>query len=76
EEMDNTRKGLIRRLRTEADYQGTIINRMLNHEILGGARTGEEIVGDVSKVTKDDVISLANKTELKAVYVLRAEGDS
>lgn len=75
EEMDNTRKGLIRRLRTEADYQGTIVNRMLNHEILGGARTGEEIVSDVLKVTKDDLISLANKTELKAVYVLRAEGD-
>jgi predicted Zn-dependent peptidase len=75
EEMDNTRAGLIRRLRTEADYQGSIVNRMLNHEILGGARTGEEIVAGVSKVTKDDVVRLANQTELKAVYVLRAEGD-
>ena len=64
EEMDNTRKGLIRRLRTEADYQGTIINRMLNHEILGGARTGEEIVGDVSKVTKDDVIDVYKRQVL------------
>jgi predicted Zn-dependent peptidase len=73
--MDNTRAGLIRRLRTEADYQGSIVNRMLNHEILGGARTGEEIVAGVSKVTKDDVVRLANQTELKAVYVLRAEGD-
>ena len=74
EEMANTRAGLRRRLMAEADYQGSIVNRRLNHEILGGAQTGEEVAERILEVTRQDVVDLANETELKCVYVLRAEG--
>ena len=73
-EMDNTRVGLVRRLKTESDSQGSLVKRLLNHEILGGPVSEEELVQGVMKVTKQDVIDVASKAELRAVYALRAKG--
>ena len=75
QEMDNTRIGLIRRLRTESDSQSFLVRRLLTHEILGGAPTEEEIVQGILKVTKQDIVDVASQAELKAVYALRAKGD-
>ncbi len=75
QEMDNTRIGLIRRLRTESDSQSSLVRRLLTHEILGGALTEEEIVQGILKVTKQDIVDVASQAELKAVYALRAKGD-
>jgi len=76
EEIENTKKSLVRRLLSESDSQSAIARRVLTWEILGGPLTGEELVEKILKVTKDDVIKVAEKVELKAVYELRAKGES
>lgn len=73
EEMDNTRAGLLRRYRSESDSQGALIRRFLTQEIMGGPATEAELVSRIMKVTKDDVVRVAEEVQLKAVYALRAK---
>ena len=76
EEMDNTRSGLIRRYRSESDSQSALVRRFLTQEIMGGPATEEELVSRIEQVTRDDIVSVAEKTELKGVYALRAKDDA
>ncbi len=73
EELDNTRAGLLRRYRSESDSQGALIRRFLTQEIMGGPATEDELVSRIMRVTKDDVVRVAEKVQLKAVYALRAK---
>ena len=74
-EMESTRMGLVRRLRTQSDSQAALVRRSLNREILGGVATQEQLVDAILKVGKQDVIDIASRMKLKAVYALRAKGD-
>ncbi|MGI6621030.1 MAG: M16 family metallopeptidase [Bacillota bacterium] len=76
EEMESTRRGLVRRLMTEGDSQTALVMRSLSHEILGGMATPRALADAILKVTKDDVVEVASKMELKAVYTLRAKEDA
>jgi predicted Zn-dependent peptidase len=76
DEMDNTRSGLIRRYRSESDSQSALVRRFLTQEIMGGPATEEELVSRIEQVTRDDIVSVAEKTELKGVYALRAKDDA
>lgn len=75
EEMDSTKAGLVRRYRSESDSQSALVRRQITREIMGGTASSEEMVSRVLKVTKDDVVAVAEKAELKAVYALRAKDD-
>ncbi len=75
EELDNTKAGLLRRLRSESDSQSALVRRRLTREIMGGMASPEELVERIIRVTKDDVVSVAENAELKAVYMLRAKDD-
>lgn len=75
EEFENTRIGILRRLRSEHDSERAQIMRALRHEIMGGPETEQELVEAVTKVTVDDVVAIAENVQLKAVYALRARQD-
>jgi len=75
EELDNTKIGLVRRLRSESDSQSALVRRRLTREIMGGMASPEELVERILRVTKDDVVSVAENAQLKAVYMLRAKDD-
>ncbi len=75
EELDNTKAGLLRRLRSESDSQSALVRRRLTREIMGGMASPERLVERILRVTKDDVVSVAENAELKAVYMLRAKDD-
>ncbi len=75
DEIENTRAGLLRRYRSESDSQAALVRRFLSQEIMGGPATEEELVDQVMRVTKDDIVEVANCAELKAVYTLRAKDD-
>ncbi|HHX29305.1 MAG TPA: insulinase family protein [Firmicutes bacterium] len=75
EELDNTKAGLVRRLRSESDSQSALVRRRLTREIMGGIASPEELVSRILAVGKDDVVAVAEKAELKAVYALRAKDD-
>ena len=73
EEMENTRAGLIRRYRSESDSQSALIRRFLTREIMGGPAEEEELVARIEQVTREDVVEVAQRAELRAVYTLRAK---
>ncbi len=75
EEIERTRRGLVRRFRAEGDSQAALIRRSLNQEILGGIPTHEQLADAISKVSKDEIVDVASRIELKAVYTLRSKGD-
>jgi predicted Zn-dependent peptidase len=75
EELENTKAGLVRRLRSESDSQSALVRRQVSREIMGGTASLEELVSRVLKVSKDDVVAVADKAEFKVVYALRAKGD-
>jgi predicted Zn-dependent peptidase len=75
EEMDSTRAGLIRRYRSESDSQSALVRRFLTQEIMGGPATEEELVSRIERVTKDEIVNVAEKARLAAVYALRAKDD-
>ncbi len=72
-EMENTRAGLLRRYRSESDSQSALVRRFLTQEILGGTATEKELVEQVMRVTKEEVVEVANRAQLKAVFTLRAK---
>lgn len=76
DEMEKTRAGLIRRHRSESDSQSALVKRALTHEIMGGPATEEDLVSRIIAVTKDDVVNVAQRAQLKAVYALRAKDET
>ncbi|MGE5578438.1 MAG: EF-P 5-aminopentanol modification-associated protein YfmF [Bacillota bacterium] len=74
-EMAFTKAGLIRRYRSESDSQSALVRRFLTSEIMGGPATEEELVSRIERVTKDDVVAVAQDVKLAAVYALRAKDD-
>lgn len=53
-----------------ADRPKSIIEVMQNQLLLDYEQTDENYIDHIQKVTKDDVISMANKAELDTIYVL------
>lgn len=75
QEMNSTKAGLIRRYRSESDSQSALVRRFLTREIMGGPACEEELVSRIERVTKDDIVDVAQRVELAAVYALRAKDD-
>lgn len=76
QEIESTKAGLIRRYRSEGDSQSALVHRFLTQEIMGGPATEEELVSRITRVTKDDIVDVAQRAELAAVYALRAKDDT
>ncbi len=74
-EFENTKTALLRRYRSESDSQGALVRRFLTQEIIGGPATEEELVERIAKVKKDDIVSVANRARLVAIYTLRSQED-
>jgi len=74
-EIAFTKAGLIRRYRSESDSQSALVRRFLTQEIMGGPATEEELVSRIERVTKDDIVAVAQDVSLAAVYALRAKDD-
>jgi len=74
-EMNSTRAGLKRRYRSESDSQSALVRRFLAREIMGGPATEEELVSRIERVTKDDIVDVANRAVFAGMYALRAKDD-
>lgn len=72
DEIEKTRKGLMRRLMSERDSPASLIRRSLDSTILGGPATDEELGRMILEVKREDVIALGEKVRPVAVYALRA----
>ncbi|MBE3520106.1 MAG: insulinase family protein [Firmicutes bacterium] len=75
DELEKTRKGLLRRIMSQKDSPSSLIRRSLDWIVLGGPNTDEELVRMVLKVTREDVINVAQGVKPVASYVLRGIPD-
>ncbi len=72
DELEKTRRGLLRRLMSQRDSPSSLIRRSLDWIVLGGPRTDEELARMLLRVTKEDVVEVAQESRPVAVYALRA----
>ncbi|NMB35256.1 MAG: insulinase family protein [Firmicutes bacterium] len=73
EEMENTRRGIINRLKIIGDSPYSLVGYYLDG-LIGGRpeeRT-EELIQKVERITKDDVVAVAENIHLDTVYFLRS----
>jgi len=69
-EFDSTIKSLVNSFKEAADNPSMIISLYLDSIINGVQRTTEDIIENLSKVTKTDVINIAEKIYLDTIFFL------
>lgn len=74
DKLELAKKIIISHRHEIADRPKSIIEVMQNQLLLDYEQTDENYIDHIQKVTKDDVISMANKAELDTIYVL-TKGD-
>jgi len=76
-ELDNTRRGLINRLRSQQDSPTQLISTHLSGSIGGRTYTAQELIEGIEAVDRQEIRAVAEKIKLDTVYVLRpGEGGS
>jgi len=70
-EMDSAKKSLINALSSIKDSHSSIEDYMLNGLINGNIIEISDYIDNIRKVTKDDVVNVAEKIELDTVYYLK-----
>jgi len=71
EEMDATLKGLLNSLRSTYDDAGDMIHSHLLGAINNRVRSRQELISSLKKVTKDEVVKVADNVKLDTIYFLR-----
>ena len=71
EEVENAKKAIISSIKTIDDEQDTSITYYFGQEMSGNQKSVEEYIERIGKVTKEDVIQVANKVEINTIYFLR-----
>lgn len=74
DKLELAKKIIISHRHEITDRPKSIIEVMQNQLLLDYKQTDENYIDHIQKVTKDDVISMANKSELDTIYVL-TKGD-
>ncbi len=70
-ELDNTRHGLINRIRSQQDSPGQLINSHLDGAISGRTYSAGELIKRIEAVDRKDIQAVAEKIELDTVYLLK-----
>ena len=71
EEVENAKKAIISSIKTIDDEQDTSITYYFGQEMSGNQKSVEEYIERIGKVTKEDIIKVANKVETNTIYFLR-----
>ncbi len=71
EEVENAKKTIISSIKTIDDEQDTSITYYFGQEMSGNQKSVDEYIERMEKVTKEDVIQVANKVEINTIYFLR-----
>ncbi len=70
-ELDNTRRGLINRLRSQQDSPVQLISAHLDGSIGGKTYTAEELIEGIEAVGRPEIRAVAEKIKLDTIFVLR-----
>ena len=71
EEVENAKKAIISSIKTIDDEQDTSITYYFGQEMSGNQKSVEEYIERIGKVTKEDIIQVANKVETNTIFFLR-----
>lgn len=71
EEVENAKKGIIASIKTIDDEQDTEITYFFSQELSKSKCNIEQYMQRISKVTKDNVVDVANKVSINTVYFLK-----
>lgn len=71
EDIQNAKKGIISAIKTIEDEQDTGVVYYFGQELTNRKITVDEYIEKVEKVTKQDVINIANKVYINTVYFLK-----
>ena len=71
EEVENAKKAIISSIKTIDDEQDTSITYYFGQEMSGNQKSVDEYIERIGKVTKENVIQIANKVEINTIYFLR-----
>lgn len=71
EEVENAKNSIISSIKTIDDEQDTSITYYFGQEMSGNQNSVDDYIERIGKITKEDVIQVANKVEMNTVYFLR-----
>lgn len=71
EEIENAKKGIIATIKTIEDEQDTEITYYLGQELTNHVISVKEYMDRIQKVTKQNVIDIANKISINTIYFLK-----
>jgi len=71
EDLENGKKGLISSIKGIEDEQDTEITYYFGQELSGNKVTTEQYIESIAKVSKEDVINIANLVSTNTIYFLK-----
>lgn len=74
EEMNEAKQMIVHSLRETMDNNHGLVELFYQQHLAVSERTLEEIIDDISAVSKDDVIRIAQKIQEDTLYLLTAQG--
>lgn len=71
EDIDNSKKYIISTIKNIDDEQDTEITYFLGQELTNNETTLEEYIHEIEKVTRDNIVDIAKRTNINTIYFLR-----
>lgn len=71
EDIENAKKGIISGIKSIDDEQDTEITYFLGQELTNSKTSLDQYIGNIEKVTKQDIIDIANSISVNTVYFLK-----
>ena len=71
EDIENAKKGIISGIKAIDDEQDTEITYFFGQELTGSKISLEEYIEKIQKVSKDDIIKVANSININTIYFLK-----
>ena len=71
DDIENAKKGIISGIKAIDDEQDTEITYFFGQELTGSKTSLEEYIEKIQKVSKDDIIKVANSININTIYFLK-----
>lgn len=71
EDIENAKKGIISGIKAIDDEQDTEVTYFFGQELTGSKTSLEEYIEKIQKVSKDDIIKVANSININTIYFLK-----
>ena len=71
EELENSKKGIISAIKGIEDEQDTEITYYFGQELSGNEVSTSEYIESINRVTKEEVIDVANSVNINTIYFLK-----